>query len=439
MESRLRACTLSSAAVMFYLASASAEPTRLTVEGKERSYLLVQPGGHTPRPTIVMLHGLNGSGEDVARSTGLDRLAPQSGWVAAFPDRQSPLQGWNFFPAGKEPPLLIERSRAIGGVPNDVRFIEALVTDLTRRGISDPKRIYLAGFSNGSFMALRMICAHAELFAAVGLLVGGMPELVGKECNPAKPLPAMMLNSTADASVPYAGGVVQPIGLFSAWPTERLAAFFRKLNGCSERYEDSLLLNARPNIVEVTNWTSCVAGPVVLYRVVGGDHGALWNNNIDVGGLLMNFFRDHGVPLHTSAEPAVKYSVKAVFEQYKLLGRFAWDCGKPASGNNLHYVHRLLDSDHVQREQMSASTVRDWFVVLNKATAVNPNELVISGTLTGRIAGRNFEREAADGRWLLESGRLLQWEAAVGGDKTIDAGRQVSNGFQIPWTHRCGD
>jgi hypothetical protein len=128
-----------------------------------------------------------------------------------------------------------------------------------------------------------------------------------------------------------------------------------------------------------------------------------------------------------------------VFEQYKLLGRFAWDCGKPASGNNLHYVHRLLDSDHVQREQMSASTVRDWFVVLNKATAVNPNELVISGTLTGRIAGRNFEREAADGRWLLEPGRLLQWEAAVGGDKTIDAGRQVSNGFQIPWTHRCGD
>src|SRR5690348_16625394 len=90
---------------------------------------------------IIMRHGLNGSGAEIARTSGLDQLAPQSGWVAVFPDRQFPLQGWNFFPVGKEPPLLIERSRAIGGIPNDLGFLEALVTDLTRRGISDPKRI----------------------------------------------------------------------------------------------------------------------------------------------------------------------------------------------------------------------------------------------------------------------------------------------------------
>jgi polyhydroxybutyrate depolymerase len=320
MKSCLRAFTLLSAAVMLCLASASAEPTRLTVDGKERNYLLVQPGGYSPRPTIVMLHGLNGSGEDVARATGLDRLASQSGWVAVFPDRQLPLQGWNFFPPGKEPSLLIERSRAIGGVPNDVRFIETLVTDLTRRGISDPKRIYLAGFSNGGFMALRMICTHAEMFAAVGLLVGGMPDLVGNDCNPAKPLPAVMVNSTADASVPYGGGTVQPIGLFSVWPTERLVGFFRKLDGCSEEHEQSLLANATPNKVEVTNWTTCPGGSVLLYRVVGGDHGAPWNNNIDAGRLLMNFFRDRSASLHVVAEPAIRPSVKAVFERYNLLG-----------------------------------------------------------------------------------------------------------------------
>src|SRR5678816_779850 len=32
--------------------------------------------------------------------------------------------------------------------------------------------------------------------------------------------------------------------------------------------------------------------------------------------------------------------VKTIFEKYKLIGTFAADCSKPASPNNLHYIHR---------------------------------------------------------------------------------------------------
>jgi polyhydroxybutyrate depolymerase len=138
-----------------------------------------------------------------------------------------------------------------------------------------------------------MVCEDAKMFATVGLLVGGMPEALGDGCRPTKPLPVMMLNGTADASVPYAGGLVQPFGLFSAWPTERLVAFFRNLNGCSESHDASVLPDAVPKKVEVTRWPNCAGGPVLQYRVIGGDHGALWNNNVDVGRSLANFFRSN--------------------------------------------------------------------------------------------------------------------------------------------------
>jgi poly(3-hydroxybutyrate) depolymerase len=125
----------------------------------------------------------------------------------------------------------------------------------------------------------------------LALFVGGMPEVLGEECRPSKPMPVMMLNGTADTSVPYAGGPLQPFGIFSAWPTERLVAFFRRLNGCSESHDDSLLSGAGPKKVEVTRWPSCDGGQVLFYRVVGGDHGA-WSGNADVARLLVDFFRD---------------------------------------------------------------------------------------------------------------------------------------------------
>jgi hypothetical protein len=68
-----------------------------------------------------------------------------------------------------------------------------------------------------------------------------------------------------------------------------------------------------------------------------------------------------GNPRNASAP--TQSSVKAIFEKYNLLGTFAWDCSKPASKDNFYYVHRLLDADHVQRDQMSGPTQRDWLAV----------------------------------------------------------------------------
>ena len=266
-----------------------AQATQLTVDGRTRTYLLARPSEQGPRPTLILLHGLGGTGAEIAKRSGLDQSAPRAGFVGVFPDGVR--NRWNSFPPGTEPALYIERNREFGGIPDDVAFLKALVADLVRRGISDPKRIYLAGVSNGGFMTLRMICADAGLLAGAAVLVSGMLEPVGAECRPAKPVPVLMVHGTADPIVPFAGGAVQPGPYANVWPAERLTGFLREHNGCTESADVSDPPNAGRNRVVLFRWTRCSGAPLESYRVMGGDHGAVWAVN-NLGQLLLDFFRD---------------------------------------------------------------------------------------------------------------------------------------------------
>ena len=243
----------------------AAEPMQLVVDGRTRTYLLERPAALGPRPTVIMLHGYTGSGAQIAEQTGLAQPAKQAGFVTAFPD--GPGGRWNLLPPGRQTARYVQLFAPSGGVPDDVAFLKRLVGDLVGRGISDPKRIYLAGRSLGGAMTLRMACAEAPMFAAIALLISAMPEETGQDCHPAKPLPVLMVNVTADPMVPYGGGRVGqaglPSGVTDVWPAERLLAFFRKLNGCSDAAEQA---------DGVQRWVKCAGGPVVFHRVVADKH-----------------------------------------------------------------------------------------------------------------------------------------------------------------------
>jgi hypothetical protein len=140
-----------------------------------------------------------------------------------------------------------------------------------------------------------------------------------------------------------------------------------------------------------------------------------------------------------AASSAHAASVKEIFEKYNLLGTFAWDCSRPPSGdNNWYHVHRLLDADHVQRDLMTGPTTRQWVAIIDRVVEAGPNEIEGTGTITGRINGRDLDSKPASGVWHLDRDRLLQWEGTVDGDKVISSGRLVNTGFQLPWSNRCG-
>jgi polyhydroxybutyrate depolymerase len=243
----------------------------MAVSGQPRSYLMERPAAPGPLPTMIVLHGLGGSAEETARGTGLAPFGDQQGFVTVFPDGIN--HAWNHLPAGKTPPAYIHLLQSKGlAVPDDVAFLRMLVADLVRRGISDPRRIYLTGISAGGFMTLRMTCVDPDLFAGIALVISGMPEPTGEECHPAKPMPVVMIKGTADPNVPWDGGFVK-VHTFSVWPQERLFGFLRRLDGCADASEQSVLPNQNPYRVELVRWTKCSSGdPVILYRVINGVH-----------------------------------------------------------------------------------------------------------------------------------------------------------------------
>ena len=160
---------------------AQAETVQISVNGQQRSYMLETPSVPGPRPTIIMLHGAGRQGIDIAWYTGLGESAPRAGFVAVFPNGRA--ARWNFFPPGKETAKDLEFFRQNGGLPDDVSFIRQIVGDLIRRGVSDPKRVYISGLSLGGVMALRIACLDTGTYAAAGLLIAAMSEVSGVECR----------------------------------------------------------------------------------------------------------------------------------------------------------------------------------------------------------------------------------------------------------------
>jgi polyhydroxybutyrate depolymerase len=278
---RLLFCCL---VILTTASSVAAESMALSVNGQARTFVLHRPAGQGPHPTIIMLHSGGGGAEQEIQNSGLAQLGPQEGFLAVFPEAARGI--WNFFPPGKETVQYSEYFQRHGGLPNDVAFLRALVAELVRDGLSDPRRIYLAGRSLGGAMVLRLACVDAGNFAAIGLLISAMPEVVGSDCHPHKPLPVLMINGTDDRVLPFRGE--RTVRGDILWPTERLVAFFNDLNGCAEPAQLSAQASTQNVVIERS--TTCAGGAVTFYRLVGGGHNI--PAALKASQTLLDFFRD---------------------------------------------------------------------------------------------------------------------------------------------------
>lgn len=65
----------------------------LTVDGRERSYLVHIPeryDGKTPTPVVIALHGAVMNGSMMAAFSGLNTKADQAGFIVVYPDGTGP-------------------------------------------------------------------------------------------------------------------------------------------------------------------------------------------------------------------------------------------------------------------------------------------------------------------------------------------------------------
>lgn len=151
-------------------------------------------------PLLVFLHGLGGSGSESAAALGLAAFAERERVVVLAPDGPQDSVGrrfWNAHPACCD----FEAS----GVDH-VRELGERIDAIARRSPVDAQRIFLVGFSNGGFMALRLACVLGDRVRGVASIAGAGPG-AATSCSSAVPH-VLLVHGDRDTVVRYEGGSV---------------------------------------------------------------------------------------------------------------------------------------------------------------------------------------------------------------------------------------
>ena len=133
-------------------------------KGERRASHLIAPrhlDKNKQYPAIVALHGNGADAAAFALETNMTQEAPRAGFYLAFPEG---------IPKDNSTLRCKERSWNAGSCcddaylnqVDDVSFLRAVVQDMLSHIRVDPKRVFIAGSSNGGSMALRAACELPE-------------------------------------------------------------------------------------------------------------------------------------------------------------------------------------------------------------------------------------------------------------------------------------
>jgi polyhydroxybutyrate depolymerase len=247
-------------------ATASASPFRsaqIDFGGLVRTFELHVPAGvDHPLGLVVNLHAAGATGRDQAALTHYDSVADAHGFVAVHPD------GIDFSWADGRGASLPDRH----GI-DDVGFIAALVGKLVAEYGIDPGRVFVTGLSAGAFMANRLACDRADLFAAIAPVSGTLGTNVG--CSPSRPVSVLATHGTADPVVPYEGGTMTGRGGTSdVLAAPAMVQRWQQIDRCQNTpSQDSLPNNSDGTGTQRLTYSPCAAGTAVEFmRIDGGGH-----------------------------------------------------------------------------------------------------------------------------------------------------------------------
>lgn len=184
----------------------TSEACEMRQRGAVRRYVVIRPDGMDPGtlPTVVDLHGSGSWPEEHAAVTAA-RASAAAGAVVVVPQAGIPFRmladwpmGWAWnVPGSPLPGEAVSREE-----PDDMAFMQELLTRLVERHGVDPRRIHLRGYSGGARLASHLMAAVPERLASVCCVSG-----VRFVHPPPGPLPPLLaIHGRLDVINPYDGG-----------------------------------------------------------------------------------------------------------------------------------------------------------------------------------------------------------------------------------------
>jgi len=192
---------------------------------QNRPYRIVLPDASMSSagyPVIIYLHGYTSSSLAVERFMGLTSAAKSKGVISIFPEGTIDAWGatfWNATPAC---------CNFFDSKVNDSEYLRNLIDEISAKYLIDKRRIYLAGHSNGGFMANRMACEHSDQIAAIVSVAGAIFSDV-KDCKATQPVSVLQVHGIQDPVITYESGNLNGQPYPSANQTVKSWA---KINGC---------------------------------------------------------------------------------------------------------------------------------------------------------------------------------------------------------------
>jgi polyhydroxybutyrate depolymerase len=254
------ACFVPGSAVRAWAAPAQA--AQFDFGGVVRAYSLHVPAGvQHPSGLVVNLHAAGATGQEQAALTHYDAVSDAHGFAVVYPDGVD--LSWADGRGASQP----DRQ----GI-DDVGFITALVDKLVAEFGINPGRVFATGLSAGAFMANRLACDRADLFAAIAPVAGTLG--VNVACNPSRPVSVLETHGTADPIVPYGGGTMTGRGGASdILAAPAMMDRWRQVDGCQDIPAQEVLPGGDGTETHRSTYSACSAGTAVVFmRVDGGGH-----------------------------------------------------------------------------------------------------------------------------------------------------------------------
>jgi polyhydroxybutyrate depolymerase len=260
-----------------------------SVGGRERTFIEYVP--KTLKPNAPLLFVLHPSGGDAASmrqysNYEFDQLADKHGFLVVYPDGFD--NTWNDCRAGS--PFPSKRLKI-----DDAGFIKSLLDHEVMAHAVDRKRVFAAGWSNGAQLAYRLALEYPEDFAGIAAISASLPVKENRDCSQAdKPVPAMIINGTADPINPYGGGMVNlgSAKLGNVLSSEDTAKYWAKLLGVTAPPQIAALSHkgGRTSVHSMT-WLKDGTPVVILYSVENGGHAMpLEGEDLDSPAVIWDFF-----------------------------------------------------------------------------------------------------------------------------------------------------
>lgn len=228
-------------------ASSTTTPLRLTVNNKNREFLVRLPPNYDsshPYRLILTLHALGGQASQVVAGT--------SGYI--------PYYGL--------PPLANDSTGAIFVIPNglnngwgnqggeDVTFLRQVISTVESDLCVDQDLRFSTGFSYGGAMSYSLACSLGKEIRAVAALSGN-PQISGCAAG-SEPVAYYGQHGTNDQVLPISGG-------------RQMRDRFVKNNGCATTQEAAVPASGSNKHVK-TVWNGCQADKPVVFVVFDGPH-----------------------------------------------------------------------------------------------------------------------------------------------------------------------